>query len=75
MRRSRGQVIASASPNVSRDIDYVAKMQAVLRLSEQFGEEFVVPTEEVAIVRAKRPLMHRFKDQPRPVCDDIEKPI
>jgi hypothetical protein len=33
-------------------------MQDVLCLSEEFGEEFVIPTDEVEFVRAKRPSIH-----------------
>jgi hypothetical protein len=36
-------------------------MQAVRRLSPQFGEEFVVPTNEAEIAHAKRSQVHRLK--------------
>jgi hypothetical protein len=50
-------------------------MQAVLCLSEEFGEEFVIPRDDVEFARAKRPSIHPFAGDRTPIRDDIEKPL
>ncbi len=50
-------------------------MQAVLCLSEEIGEEFVIPTDEVEFARAKRPSIDPFSGDLILVRVDIGKPI
>jgi hypothetical protein len=49
-------------------------MQAVLCLSEKFGEEFVIPPDGVESADAKRPWIDPFVGGSITVRDDVEKP-
>ena len=50
-------------------------MQAVLCLIEEFGEKFVIPTDDLEFARTKRPAIHPFAGDLIPVRVGIEKPM